>query len=139
MEYFLKTLSNKERLMTEIYYQEKEATKPEIKFDAQSGIMKINGVSMPENATGTYLPAIQWLLKYKTHAAEKTFFTFKLSYLNTSSSKMIHEILKILDQIYIAGNEVLIHWYYDKNDSDMFEIGEEYADFTKTPFKLIAY
>jgi len=79
------------------------------------------------------------LLKYKKRATEKTYFTFKLSYLNTTSSKRIHEILKILYKIYIAGNEVLIHWYYDKNDSDMFEIGEEYADFTKTPFKLIAY
>ena len=139
MEYFLKTLSNKERPMTEIYYQEKEATKPEIKFNANNGIMEINGASMPENATGIYLPAIQWLLNYKTRVAEKTFFIFKLSYLNTSSSKMIHEILKILDQIFIAGNDVLIHWYYDENDSDIFEIGEEYADFTKIPFKLIAY
>jgi len=139
MEYFLKTLSIKERSMTEIYYQEKDATKPEIKFNAQSGKMEINGVSMPENATGIYLPAIQWLLDYKTHVAEKTIFTFKLSYLNTSSSKMIHEILKILDQIFIAGNDVLINWYYDKNDSDIYEIGEEYADFTKIPFKFIAY
>ena len=33
--------------------------------------------------------------------------------------------------------DVLIKWYYDENDEDMMEAGEDYSDLLEAPFELL--
>ena len=37
-----------------------------------------------------------------------------------------------------SGNEVAINWYYEEDDEDMLEAGEDYDAIIDLPFKLIA-
>ncbi len=62
---------------------------------------------------------------------------FSLEYFNTSSSKCILDVFKKLEAIHKGKNEVIINWYYEEDDEDMLEAGEDYESIIRVPFKMI--
>ncbi len=112
---------------------------PNVIFDAENEIFEISGRSLPEDVTAFYEPIINWLEEYTKNANEKSVFNFKLVYFNTASSKMLLDVLMKLEEIYEAGKEVLVKWFYPEDDEDMQEAGEEYADIVDIPFEQVGY
>lgn len=110
---------------------------PTIKFDASSGVFEIKGRSIPENSVDFYKPLIDWLDSYKEDPNDKTIVNIRLEYFNTSSSKCILDVFKKLESIYKAKNEVEVNWYYEEDDEDMLEAGEDYESIIRVPFKMI--
>lgn len=111
---------------------------PSIKFDAAEGKLELKGRSIPENSLEFYQPVYDWLDAYIANPKEKTIVHVQFDYFNTSSSKCILDILKRIDKIDQNGDDVLIKWYYDENDEDMMEAGEDYSDLLDAPFELIS-
>jgi hypothetical protein len=112
---------------------------PEVELNASTNTFEISGKSLPEDVTAFYDPILEWLEAYGSQANAQTNFTFKMDYFNTASSKMILDILLKLEEIVNDGNEVLVNWYYQEDDEDMEEAGEEYADIVDIPFEQIPY
>jgi hypothetical protein len=110
---------------------------PTIKFDASEGIFEIKGRSIPENSVEFYKPLVDWLENYKEAPLNKTVVNIKLEYFNTSSSKCILDVFKKLEAIHKAKNEVEVNWYYEEDDEDMLEAGEDYESIIRVPFKMI--
>jgi hypothetical protein len=110
---------------------------PSIMFDAEKGIVDIRGRSIPENSTEFFKPLVEWLEKYSENPAKITTVNIHLEYFNTSSSKCILDLFKKLETIYKAKNEVIVNWYYEEDDEDMLEAGEDYESIIRIPFKLI--
>ena len=54
---------------------------------------------------------------------------------NTSSSKCILDVFKKLETL--SGTEVKVNWYYEEDDEDMLEAGEDYQAIIDLPFKMI--
>jgi hypothetical protein len=61
----------------------------------------------------------------------------QLEYFNTSSSKCILDVFKKLENIHKGGNQLVINWYYEQDDEDMLEAGEDYQAIINVPFKMI--
>ena len=59
----------------------------------------------------------------------------QLEYFNTSSSKCILDVFKKLETL--SGTEVKVNWYYEEDDEDMLEAGEDYQAIIDLPFKMI--
>jgi len=110
---------------------------PTIKFDSATGEFEIKGRSIPENSVEFYRPLIDWLDLYKETPNNKTVVNIKLEYFNTSSSKCILDVFKKLETIHKAKNEVEVNWYYEEDDEDMLEAGEDYESIIRVPFKMI--
>ncbi len=110
---------------------------PAIKFDAGEGVFEIKGRSIPENSVEFYKPLVDWLENYKEAPREKTVVDIKLEYFNTSSSKCILDVFKKLETIHKANNNVEVNWYYEEDDEDMLEAGEDYESIIRIPFKMI--
>ncbi len=110
---------------------------PTIKFDSATGVFEIKGRSIPENSVEFYKPLIDWLDLYKETPNNKTIVNIKLEYFNTSSSKCILDVFKKLETIHKAKNEVEVNWYYEEDDEDMLEAGEDYESIIRVPFKMI--
>ena len=110
---------------------------PTIKFDASEGVFEITGRSIPENSVEFYKPLVDWLDMYKETPLEKTVVKIKLEYFNTSSSKCILDVFKKLEAIHKSNNEVEVNWYYEEDDEDMLEAGEDYESIIRVPFKMI--
>ncbi len=110
---------------------------PDINFDAETGKLYLKGRSIPENALEFYQPVFEWLDEYLQSPNSKTVVYVQFDYFNTSSSKCILDVLKRVDKVDDAGYDVLIKWYYDENDEDMMEAGEDYAALLNAPFELL--
>ncbi|RLD44464.1 MAG: nuclear pore complex subunit [Bacteroidetes bacterium] len=112
---------------------------PEINFDAASGILSLSGRSIPENTFEFFNPVLNWLDAYALEAPDKVVAKINLEYFNTSSSKYILEILKRLKGILKDGKDVLVQWYYEEDDEEMMETGEDYEDVSGLTFEIIGF
>jgi len=108
-----------------------------INFNADTGIVEIKGRSIPENSIEFYKPLVDWLEEYKENAQPMTKVIIQLEYFNTSSSKCILDVFKKLEAVHKAKNPVEIHWYYEEDDEDMLEAGEDYESIIRVPFKMV--
>jgi len=112
---------------------------PTVEMNAETGVIEIKGRSIPENSIDFYRPVVEWLDKYAENPAEETVVNIQLEYFNTSSSKCILDVFKKLETVYKKNGEkgVVINWYYEEDDEDMLEAGEDYQSILKIPFKMI--
>lgn len=110
---------------------------PTVNFDATKGIIEIKGRSIPENSIEFYKPLVDWLENYAHNTRESTVVNIQLEYFNTSSSKCILDVFKKLEAIYKNKHQVNINWYYEEDDEDMLEAGEDYESIIHVPFNMI--
>jgi len=103
----------------------KDATKktPGVDFDI-NGKFNMQGRILEEDPIGFFDPIIEWVEKVDFEDIE---FTIDLDYLNTSASKMLFTILRILDDNTNIDN-IKVNWYYEEDDEDHLEIGEYFND-----------
>lgn len=115
------------------------ATTPYINFDPVTGLLEIDGRSIPENVIDFYHPILRWIDEYSKDPRETTEITLKFEYFNTSSSKRIFDIMKKLEKMAAdSGKRVVINWYYEEDDEDIFFAGNDYkALISKVEFNLI--
>ena len=128
---------NIEETPMKVIKQEQTAATPKVTLDKKSGLMEIMGASIPEDADALYVPIVDWLEEYAENPNEKTIFNFGLKYFNTSSSKLLLDILLLLQKLYSDGNDVLIRWHTEDHDEDMKETGNDYEEITQVPFEYI--
>jgi hypothetical protein len=109
---------------------------PEVKMDAQAGQLMIGGRSIPENSVEFYAKVLSWLDEYSSIQSGATVMDVKLEYFNTSSSKCILDIFKKLELMKKEGKEVKVNWFYESDDEDMLEAGEDYDAIIDIPFEM---
>lgn len=110
---------------------------PDVTFNAQTGALEISGRSIPENSYQFYEPLLSWLDQYGDNPQASTLLTFRLDYFNTSSSMYILGILKKLEKIYLSGSKAEVKWYYDADDEDMLQTGEDLKQIVKLPIEMV--
>lgn len=121
--------------MKNLYLKESEET-PMIVFDKDKPEFRIGGKSYMEDAATFYEPIISWLGNYVKSPAANTKFVFELEYVNTASSKVVNDLLDILEDLHLDGKIVNVVWNYFEEDEDMKEMGEEYEEIYELPFTI---
>ena len=112
---------------------------PEILLDQEEGRFEISGKSLPEDVVDFYQPVLDWLKAYQKNPNTTTELQLKLIYFNTASSKMILDILMILEEMVEEGKQVLVKWLSLNSDEDMQEAGQEYDEMVEVPFEHLTY
>jgi hypothetical protein len=107
---------------------------PFVNFSSKEGLLEVKGRSIPENSIEFYKPLMDWIESYAKAAVAKTVVNIQLEYFNTSSSKCILDLFKKLEAV---NNEIVINWYYEEDDEDMLEAGEDYDAIINIPFRMI--
>ena len=110
---------------------------PSVYFNPKKGIMDLRGKSCPENPLLFYRYLFKSLDQFATqpHDFLKTNMAFE--YFNTSSSKCLFHYLKKLDELEKQGKKVMVNWFYEDADDDMYETGEDLSSFFSMPFNFI--
>jgi hypothetical protein len=111
------------------------AETPNINFDAATNTFQITGRSLSDKPGEFYRPVIEWLTAYSKTPNPETLLIFKFEYLNTESSKSILDILTVAEKI--SGAKV--NWFFNEDDEDMEEIGEEISELVNIPFDFKHY
>lgn len=121
----------------ERYYADATEDSPSILFDGDIGLIEIIGKSLPEDAISCYSLLYQLVKEYSQSPKQKTTLNFRLIYLNSSSAKKILEVITLLEELPSKGYQIDINWYYNADDEDMHEEGEEFKRMTDLPIALI--
>jgi hypothetical protein len=116
---------------------EGSAKTPTVKFDSTNGVLELKGRSIPENSIEFYKPLNDWIEAYGANPQPNTIVEVKLEYFNTSSSKCILDLFKQLEKLNSGNTEVKVNWYFEEDDEDMEEAGEDYQAIIDLPFKMI--
>ena len=123
-------------VMLDFHIEGTEKT-PTIRFDNTKSALFIQGKSLGENPYQFYMPLFHWMEIFEENPLAKLDVIVNLEYFNTSSSKVLLDIYKRLEEIHLKKkSEITIKWYYDEQDDDMRDIGKEYNKMLKLPFKL---
>jgi len=110
---------------------------PQVIFDADKGELLLEGRSIPENSIEFYVPLMEWLEVYSHEVKVDTNVHMKLEYFNTSSSKCILDFFRKLEIISKRGHKVTVNWYFEEDDEDMMEAGEDYEAIVGLPFMMV--
>jgi hypothetical protein len=111
---------------------------PSVNLDREKRQLRFEGRSIPEDTIRFYEPILKWIEQYiQTEREGTTEMHINLEYFNTSTSRYLFGIFKTLESYHVKGNPMLIHWYYEQDDFEMLESGEDYASILKIPFEMI--
>jgi hypothetical protein len=97
--------------------------------------LELSGRSIPENSIAFYQPIKDWLEDVCAKSTDLLEINIRLEYFNTSSSKCLMDLLKRVEASPCAAR---VNWYYEDDDEDMLEAGEDYDAIIDLPFRLIA-
>src|SRR3972149_7477363 len=110
---------------------------PGVNFDPDKGLISLIGRSIPEHTVEFYRLLKEWIEEYVKNPQPKTTVEIHLDYFNTASTKQIVDILRRMEKFHNAGHDTVVNWYYEEDDEDIFETGEDFASFLKIPFNVI--
>lgn len=119
-----------------MYSAEGTESAPAIVLDFNTGQFSITGKSIPENPWDVYQPVLDKIAEYRQQPAPNTVLVIEMEFFNTSTSKMILDIISELEKIHLEElSQVVIEWRY--HDEDMMEVGEDFKFLLSVPFELI--
>lgn len=107
---------------------------PEIKMDI-SGIIRIHGKSMMEDASLFFQPCHSWIEEYIQLRKGELVLEIDLSYFNSSSAKQLMKMLMVIDDSEIQGRVV---WIYPEKNDVLLERGQELEIMLDLPFEFRA-
>jgi hypothetical protein len=116
---------------------EPTSTTPRISFRPSEGYFEISGKSLPENSFEFYKPLLDYIEAYAEEPAAETALIFRLQYFNTSSTSHFLRMIKKFEKIQNEGRSARVLWYYDEDDEDMKEAGEDFKVLSKLPIDII--
>lgn len=112
------------------------STSPEIAYDAQSRTLRIAGESYPENSFEFYEPVMRWL-REAVAAQDSLRLDIHVSYMNSSSTKCMLDLLDILEEASAKGFSASVLWRYDSENPRALDLAEEFQEEVTFEFNLV--
>ncbi|MBS1568032.1 MAG: DUF1987 domain-containing protein [Bacteroidetes bacterium] len=124
--------------MTGLHIQRTDRT-PEVNIDPEAGLIELRGCSIPEDAEKFYGPMFNFVDRYCGEPAPQTTVRLALDYFNSSSAKYILDLLRLVDELHASGKAAAsVEWFFEPDDLDMQEAGQDYSALLEMPVRLIA-
>ncbi|MEQ9286291.1 MAG: DUF1987 domain-containing protein [Cyclobacteriaceae bacterium] len=119
------------------YFIRPTRVSPSIYFNPKKGLMDMRGRSCPENPLKFYDHLFDSLDKFVSEGYTTLKTNMAFEYFNTSSSKCLYLYLKKLSVMHKMGKKVVVNWFYEDGDEDMYESGEDLSSFFHVPFNFV--
>lgn len=119
-------------MLQKIFIKQTELT-PLVYFDNEKSVFKIKGILVPEDAYSFFIPIFNWMDNYQKKATKNFKFEFELLYFNTTSSMLLLDLMKIINEI---PNQKIV-WLIDLEDEDMIEVANDYNDILAGEIEVI--
>jgi len=108
--------------------RERTRTTPYVLIDEEKGYMRLEGESYLEDIVGFFKEINEWLIIYLTSDFKEFTFDCALEYFNSSTTKQIYNILRLMDAN-APGRKVVVNWIVaDEDDEMLIECGEDYRE-----------
>lgn len=118
--------------------REKTTSTPYVLIDEERNYMKFTGRSFQEGVIDFFEPIVSWLDTYT--ATDFGSFTFDcgMDYFNSSTVKILSNIIKKLDQHSDDNHKVIVNWITTEDNDIIIECGEDFEeDVNNLTFNLV--
>ncbi len=109
---------------------------PEVELDKEKNLFLIKGDVLPEDSFELFDPIFHWLEEYAKEPNESTIFELDINIINTSATRRLVKLFKILESIVANNNKVEVRWFFLSDDEIMQYAAYEFGQaFSKLNFK----
>ncbi len=118
----------------------RQATKrtPFVDLNFPDGRLVISGEAYPEDAAAFFGPLVQAMREFLASGTTDVTVDIALLYFNSSATKALMVIFRLLEQTAARGRLVTVNWIHRPHDEAMAEFGEDFAqDFSYAKFVLV--
>lgn len=123
--------------MNEFNTVSRTTSTPQVRYDPREKVLIIAGESYPENSFAFYAPITDWI-KECLIATNELHLDINISYMNSSSTKCMLDLLDLLEEAHQRGLKVSISWRYDQENPRSLDLAEEFNEDLTLPFAIIA-
>ena len=109
---------------------------PAINFNSQSGILSINGRSIPEDSVSFFEPLQNIVRQYLENSLPNNTINIRLDYLNSSSTACLLGILRDYEKLNKTITTI-VNWQYESEDEDILNIGLNFSEIIDLKFNMI--
>lgn len=113
------------------------STSPLIRFKPEDASLLIEGESYPENSFEFFQPVMIWLKEWQQSRQELK-VVISISYMNSSSTKAMLDILDILEESHAQGTSVSVDWLCDAANPRSMDLALEFEEEVTFPFNIQA-
>lgn len=108
--------------------KQKTGSTPYILIDEENRYMKFEGESFHENVIEFYGEVGAWLGDFLRTDFGVFTFDCELKYFNSSTAKLLLNLLMEMDTHSINGNKVVVNWITTEDNEIITECGEDYQE-----------
>lgn len=112
-------------------------TTPYIYFNPENKILEMKGSSTLVNARDVFSELFKALGLFEKSIYSELKVDIQLDYFNTSTYKCLLETMIYLNNIKSTGKDIVVNWYYNIEDEDALEQGEDIAQLSGLHLNLI--
>jgi len=118
--------------------KERATSTPYILIDEEKNYMKFEGRSFHESVADFFSGVNIWLDNYLETDFGVFTFDFEMNYFNSSTSKLLHNMLTKMDNSVTDKKKVVVNWITTADNDIIIECGEDFKeDFSKLEFNII--
>ncbi len=112
------------------FYKEiqKTGSTPYVLVDEAKGYMKFEGESFHENVSEFFEDISEWLAGYLASDFSSLTFDCALSYFNSSTAKLLFNILLVMDEYALKGKDIAVNWITTEDNEIIIECGEDFME-----------
>ena len=108
--------------------RKKTNTAPYVLIDEEKGYMQIAGECYLEDILAFFKDISEWLEKYLSSGFESFTFDCALEYFNSSTTKLLYNMLRTMDKYSQGDKKVVVNWIAAKDDDMIIECGEDFQE-----------
>jgi hypothetical protein len=109
---------------------------PAINFNSQTGILSINGRSIPEDSVSFFEPLQNIIRQYLENSLPNNTINIRFDYLNSSSTACLLGILRDYEKLNKTITTI-VNWQYESEDEDILNIGLNFSEIIDLKFNMI--
>lgn len=113
---------------------------PHVIFNPEDNKFSFEGNSILVNVDEFYDPLLNWMDEYvKRKSKGEVEIVFDIEHTNLASTKRLVFFLYRLKELQDKGVAVKVYWRYYSNDSDAYEMGQDFAQMLELPIQFLRY
>jgi hypothetical protein len=112
------------------------ASTPKVVLDPE-GVILIKGRSSNKNPLDFYREIENWIDEYIQDPPDITRLDIHLEYFNDVNSTIFRSILRKISTVTLKEKKFIVNWYYEEDDEDILEHGEQLSLALNIPVNLI--
>lgn len=117
--------------------KQKTGSTPYVLIDEDACYIKMEGESFSENIINFFRDISVWLDKYLSGSFEKLTFDCELKYFNSSTAKLIFNMMLDMDEAAV-GKDIVVNWIITEDDEINIECGEDFkAEMENLTFNVV--